>query len=234
MDVEPFEGGRRRDALAPLSNGSADLDPDAAPDAPADGWLSEGATVEYRLGPGLPPGWTAAMAAAGAGAMATTRLERVRTQRVPPRLRMDLRLGSAARVHVLSRIRLLAGEPVACSVSYVVASLAPALTERLAGDGSLAHALRAVYGLSPVQAWVHVGFGPPPPDVPGRLGMRRRPSLLWIRSAIDAGRGGIPVALSVTWLRPDRFHVRVGFPRQPLAAAPPPFAGPGPRSGAGR
>ncbi len=165
------------------------------------------ARIDYRIGAGMPPGLTDAVGSSGAGVRSET--ERVRLQRVPPRVRLDLNAGRAAKVWVLSRRRFLDDEPVACSVSYVVADLTPGLPDRLTGGRSLHAALREMYGLEPASAWVRAEMEVPPPDIPRRLRLRGRPLLVSVRSRTDCGRLGRPIEVTASWLRPEVFRVMV-------------------------
>jgi GntR family transcriptional regulator len=161
--------------------------------------------VEYRIGSDMSPSWTETVRSTGAEVRSFT--ERARIQRVPPRVRMELELGRAARVYVLSRRRFVADEPAACSVSYVVAELAPGLPDRLGPDGSLHAALKDPYGLDPVAAWMRAEMEVPPPDIPKRLGMRGRPVMVSVRWRTDSAREARPVELTASWMRADIFRV---------------------------
>jgi GntR family transcriptional regulator len=161
--------------------------------------------VEYRIGSGTSASWTETVRSTGAEVRSET--ERARIQRVPPRVRMELALGRAARVYVLSRRRFVDGEPAACSVSYVVAELAPGLPDRLGPEGSLHAALRDGFELDPVAAWMRAEMEVPPPDIPKRLGLRGRPVMVSVRWRTDSARRGRPVELTASWLRADMFRV---------------------------
>jgi GntR family transcriptional regulator len=161
--------------------------------------------IDYRIGSGMLPGLTEAVAASGVAVRSET--ERVRTQRVPPRVRLELDTARLSRVHVLSRRRFVDDEPVACSLSYVAADLTPGLPDRLGLTGSLHATLREAYGLHPVAAWVRAEMEVPPPDIPRRLGLAGRPVLVSIRSRTDCSRLGRPIEVTASWLRPDVFRV---------------------------
>jgi len=161
--------------------------------------------VDYRIGSGMSSSWTETVRSTGAEVRSET--ERARIRRVPPRVRMELELGRAARVYVLSRRRFVDDEPAACSVSYVVAELAPGLPDRLGPDGSLHAALRQEYGLEPVAAWMRAEMEVPPPDIPKRLGLRGRPVMVSVRWRTDSAREARPVELTASWLRADVFRV---------------------------
>ncbi len=161
--------------------------------------------IDYRIGSGMLPGLTEAVAASGVTVRSET--ERVRLQRVPPRVRLELDIGRMSRVHVLSRRRFVDDEPVACSVSYVVADLTPGLPDRLGTEGSLHATLREAFGLHPVPAWVRAEMDVPPVDIPRRLKLGGRPVLVSIRSRTDCARLGRPLEVTASWLRPDVFRV---------------------------
>ena len=161
--------------------------------------------IDYRIGSGMLPGLTEAVAASGVAVRSET--ERDRLQRVPPRVRLELGVGRMSRVYVLSRRRFVDDEPVACSVSYVVADLTAGLPDRLGPEGSLHATLREAYGLHPVSAWVRAEMEVPPPDIPRRLRLGGRPVLVSIRSRTDCARLGRPIEVTASWLRPDVFRI---------------------------
>ncbi len=180
------------------------------------------ARVDYRIGSGSSSSWTETVRSTGA--LGRSETERIRVQRVPPRVRMELELGRAARVYVLSRRRFVASEPAACSVSYVVAELTPGLPERLDPEGSL-HATLERYGLEPVPAWVRAEMDVPPPDIPRRVGLRGRPPMVSVRSRTDSRFLGRPVELTASWLRADVFRVMLEVDAGSGAAADPQIGG---------
>lgn len=161
--------------------------------------------VDYRIGSGMSSSWTETVRAAGREVRSET--ERIRVQRVTPRVRLELELGRTARVYVLSRRRFVDGDPAGCSVSYVVAELVPGLPERIGGEGSLHATLRDGYGLEPVGAWIRAEMDVPPMDIPKRLGLRGRPLMVSLRWRTDSARAGRPVELTTSWLRADVFRV---------------------------
>jgi GntR family transcriptional regulator len=161
--------------------------------------------VEYRIGSGMSSSWTETVRAAGVEVRSET--ERIRVQRVTPRVRLELELGRTARVYILSRRRFVDGEAAACSVSYVVAELVPGLPERIDGEGSLHATLRDGYGLEPAGAWIRAEMAVPPMDIPKRLGLRGRPMMVSLRWRTDSARAGRPVELTTSWLRADIFRV---------------------------
>jgi GntR family transcriptional regulator len=161
--------------------------------------------IDYRIGSGMLPGLTDAVSASGVAVRSET--ERVRLQRVPPRVRLELDVGRMSHVYVLSRRRFVDEEPVACSVSYVAADLTPGLPDRLGSEGSLHATIREAFGLKPVPAWVRAEMEVPPPDIPRRLKLGGRPVLVSIRSRTDCARLGRPIEVTASWLRPDVFRV---------------------------
>jgi DNA-binding GntR family transcriptional regulator len=169
------------------------------------GHLVVASRIDYRIGSGMPAGLTEAIGSAGATVRSET--ERIRLQRVPPRVRVELDVPRTRRVYVLSRRRFLGDEAVACSVSYVVADLAPGLPERLGHDGSLHATLRDAYGLEPVPAWVRAEMDIPPPDIPRRLKLHGRPMMVSLRARTDCARLQRSIELTASWLRPDVFRV---------------------------
>ncbi|MEZ5235214.1 MAG: UTRA domain-containing protein [Acidimicrobiales bacterium] len=137
----------------------------------------------------------------------------VETRAVPVEVARLLGLAEGAEAVHLRRERMLADEVVVAGTSWLRPTdwLPPAdeLTDRLFDGGSLASLLEHLNDDRPLQRLSYrVALDHPPADVAALFGPARDELAWWVRSV--NGIDGVPLEVSLGWLRADVFRVLPG------------------------
>jgi GntR family transcriptional regulator len=132
-----------------------------------------------------------------------------RTEPAREHVRAALDLGQGD-VHVIERLRLADGTPMAIERTHVDASITPGLAGVSLEDASLYAVLADRYGirLDGGEQWIEAA--PADAEVAGRLGIGPRAPVLRIRRL--ARQGARPVEYTESVYRADRYQLHVALP----------------------
>jgi len=111
----------------------------------------------------------------------------------------------------VERVALIAGVPVAYTVTQLCSKLVPGLAKQLPSPGSLHAVLRDHYGLDPVRDWCRARMTVPTRECAEHLSSSA--PVWWLTEGLRAGRVARPLAMSTVFLRADVFDVSFGFDR---------------------
>jgi GntR family transcriptional regulator len=163
--------------------------------------------IAYRVGPGTPPSWTAAIRESGA----TPRMEVLELTRIDDpddelREALELAPGSAA----LRRTTRGFVDEVAATVmvAHIPADLAPGLDEQLALGGSL-YSLCVSLGFQPRRDWGVSQLDVVDHQTARWLELIGRPSTWHGESRLSDAHTGRPLLYTTSWSRPDVIHIRI-------------------------
>jgi GntR family transcriptional regulator len=176
------------------------------------------ARIPYPVRSGMPPSWSATVAASGHEARhAVLSVTSLRADAATARALMLPRGRSVFR---LERLGLIDGQVASHHLSHLPAALAPGLADQI-GDGSLTNYLTERHGLLPDRWWSRAELMPLPDDVAVHLGLAARTPAWRIESVNVCRDRGVPVEVTVGWLRADWFRVflEVGPTDGPAATA---------------
>lgn len=123
------------------------------------------------------------------------------------RAALDLREGD---VHVIERLRLADGTPMAIERTHVTAALTPGLADVPLEDTSLYAVLDERYGIRLDNGEQTIEAALADEDVAARLGIAPGAPVLWIRRR--ALQGARPVEYTESVYRGDRYQLHVAFP----------------------
>lgn len=138
---------------------------------------------------------------------------------IPADARLAGYLGATpgAAVHVLERLRLADGEPMAVELSHIPASLAPDLFERRAPEGSLFAVLEREFGIVMDAGEQTIEAGPADARQAALLGIEPGGTVFLMRQRTFSR--GICAEVAFAAYRADRYRIKLGL-EPPRPAAP--------------
>ncbi len=146
----------------------------------------------------------------------------------PAEIRVALRLGPRGRVAVLSLLRLVEGQVIACDRAYLPASLVARFHPEEVAERPLLEVLREQTGVRIGRLDWEIEILPSSPEVAHALGLT--PGVLVVASRTTAhAEDGSPVSRSERWYRIDRvkFHFATQYAQDAAPADARPQAGGG-------
>ncbi len=161
--------------------------------------------VDYVIGPDRSPSWSDGVKEAGA--IPTSRTDRLILRTPPAAVRKLLELDSRSDAFLLSRSRFVDGELAACADTWLAADLVPMLSERMPSNASLHATLAQNYRLAPRRAWSRAESVFAPTAIARRLGLDGRPLVTRLTGLTSSRKLGRPIEFTTSWLRADVFNI---------------------------
>ncbi|MEU5884699.1 GntR family transcriptional regulator [Spirillospora sp. NPDC047279] len=112
-------------------------------------------------------------------------------------------------VHLLERLRLADGEPMAVERSHVLAAVAPDLPQRRAPGASLFGVLETEYGIVLDAGEQVIEAGPVGPEDARLLGIEPGTAVFFLRQRTFSR--GVCVEVAMATYRADRYHIKLGL-----------------------
>jgi DNA-binding GntR family transcriptional regulator len=159
--------------------------------------------LDYVISPSWPPSFSETLRRAGAEP--GVQMISVSVRRAVEQECRQLAVAPATAVWAVERIFTVNGEIAAYATSVLPHRALPGLDTALAGETSLATALRRRYGITVHRLRYRISLASPPEAVAAQLDVDRTP--LWLAESVNRTGQGAPIETARTYMRADVLNI---------------------------